>query len=98
MTKRARLSATVDSDVLAAARHAVREGGADSLSRWVNDALARQVEHDRRMRALDEFVRAYEEAHGEITTREILEATRRTRARAEVIRPRAARRRRGVAS
>lgn len=87
MTDRQRLSATVEADLLAAGRNAVAEGRAESLSGWVNDALARQADHDRRMRALDEFIRAYEEKHGEITASEISEARRRARARAVVIRP-----------
>lgn len=103
MTRRERLSATVAADVLAAGHHAVAEGRAESLSAWVNEALARQAEHDRRMKALDEFLRAYEAEHGEITETEIRAATRRTRGRAVVIRSRpverrpASRRKRGAA-
>ncbi|MGH9225490.1 MAG: hypothetical protein ACRD2W_17285 [Acidimicrobiales bacterium] len=81
-----RLSATVESEVLAAGREAVADGRAESLSAWVNEALRRQSEHDRRMRALDEFLAAYEAEHGEITEQEIEAATRRTRARAVVVR------------
>jgi hypothetical protein len=94
MTYRARLSATVEAELLAAGRNAVAEGRAESLSGWVNDALSRQADHDRRMKALDEFLRAYEAEHGEITEAEIREATRRTRGRAVVIRARPAERRR----
>ncbi len=95
MTNRQRLSATVDADLLAAAKGAVAEGRAESLSAWVNDALAGQVEHDRRMKALDDFLRMYEAEHGEITPAEIREATRRTRGRAVVIRARPYERGRG---
>jgi hypothetical protein len=94
MTTRVRLSATVSADLLAAGRKAVAEGRADSLSSWVNDALARQAEHDRRMQALDEFLRAYEAEHGQVTAVQIHHATRQTRGRAVVIRPRSAARRR----
>lgn len=86
MTKRQRLSATVENDLLAAGRAAVAEGRAESLSAWVNDALRRQADHDRRVRALDEFLQAYETEHGEITEEEVRAATRRTRARAVVVR------------
>lgn len=85
MTNRRRLSATVEAHLLTAARNAVAEGRAGSLSAWVNDALARQADHDRRMKALDEFLRAYEAEHGRITAAEIREATRRTRGRAVLI-------------
>ncbi len=94
MTYRQRLSATVEAALLAAGRNAVAEGRAQSLSGWVNDALKRQADHDRRMKALDEFIRAYEADHGEITPAEIREATRRTRSRAIAIRPRPAEQRR----
>lgn len=104
MTVRQRLSATVQADLLAAGRNAVAEGRAESLSGWVNEALARQTDHERRMKALDEFIRAYEAEHGEISAAEIRDARRRARARAVVIRPPAGeqrrsspRRRRGAA-
>ena len=86
MTMKERLSATVSADVLAAGRAAVSEGRAQTLSAWVNAALQRQVEHDDRMRSLDEFIDAYEAEHGLITDEEIREATRRTRGRAIVVR------------
>lgn len=86
MTNRERLSATVEADVLAAGRIEVAQGRAENLSAWVNDALRRQVEHDRRMIALDDFLDRYEAKHGEITEEEIREATRRTRERAVVVR------------
>jgi hypothetical protein len=86
MTGRERLSATIEADLLEAGRAAVAEGRAESLSAWVNDALRRQAAHDRRMHALDAFLEAYEAEHGEITEAEMRDATRRTRARAEVVR------------
>lgn len=86
MTTKQRLSATVEADLLAAGRTAVAEGRAESLSAWVNDALRRQAGHDRRMAALDEFLDVYEAEHGEITDDEVRDATRRTRARAVVVR------------
>ncbi len=86
MTIRERLSATVEGDLIAAGRAAVAERRADSLSAWVNDALRRQVGHDRRMRALDDFLAAYEAEHGVITDAEVEAASRRARARAVVVR------------
>ena len=53
---RERLSATVESELLEAGRQAVAEGRAESVSAWVNDALRLKADHDRRMRALDEFI------------------------------------------
>ncbi len=80
MTKQ-RVSATVDSDVLDAGRVAVAEGRAENLSAWVNQALGRQADHDRRLAALDEFLDAYETEHGEITAEEMADAAHRARAR-----------------
>lgn len=86
MTARQRLSASVDGDLLAAGRAAVAEGRAENLSAWVDEGLRRQVEHEQRMHALDDFINTYEAEHGVITDAEITEATRRTRARAVVVR------------
>jgi hypothetical protein len=70
----------------------------------VNDALKRQAEHERRLKALGEAISEYEAEHGVITEEEIREATRTTRARAIRVGPRrvrqtpaAPRRKRGAA-
>lgn len=88
MTIRQRLSATVEADLLKAGQRAVREGRAKNLSAWVNDALSRQAEHDRRLKALAEFIRGYEAEHGVITEEEMREAERSAQARAIRVRPR----------
>ncbi|MFW5899158.1 MAG: hypothetical protein ACOCUN_01675 [Jiangellaceae bacterium] len=86
MSEKRRLSASVDAELLAAGRQAVEEGRYESLSSWVNEAMRNQWERDRRLRALDEFLAAYESEHGEITEGEVREATRRARTRAVVVR------------
>jgi hypothetical protein len=86
MSIKQRLSASVDAEVLAAAHSAVEGGRAVNLSAWVNEALHRQADHDRRMQALDEFLAAYEAEHGVITDDEIRAVNRRARERATVIR------------
>ena len=83
---RERLSATVEGELLEAGRQAVAEGRAESVSAWVNDALRLKADHDRRMRALDEFIAAYEAEHGVISDDEIRQAKRRARSRAVVVR------------
>lgn len=90
-----RLSASVDEELLAAATAAVSGGRAESVSAWINEALRRQVEHDRRLRALDELISAYEAEHGVITEDEMRQAQRRARERAVVVRGRGASRRSG---
>ncbi len=90
MTTKQRLSASVDADLVAAGHVAISEGRAENLSAWVNDALRLKADHDRRMRALDEFLTAYEDEHGEISEGEMHDASRRARARAVVVRGQAA--------
>ncbi len=86
MSTRERLSATVESDLLAAGRAAVAAGRAESLSAWVNDALRRQLEHEQRLHAFDEFLTEYEAEHGVITEQEMAEAGKHDRANARVVR------------
>ena len=86
MSVKERLSASVDADLVAAAQEAVAQGRAESVSAWVNEALRLKAEHDQRLRALEEFVTAFEAEHGEITEAEMREAARRARGRAVVVR------------
>ena len=86
MSTKTRLSASVDEAVLLAAQAAVASGRATNLSTWVNEALHRQIDHERRMLALDEFLASYEAEHGVISDAEIRDASRRIRDRAVVVR------------
>ena len=86
MTAKARLSATVDADLIAASQAAVVAGEAESVSAWVNDALRLKIEHDRRLRGIDDFIATYEAEYGEITNDEMDAAYRAARARAIVVR------------
>src|ERR1051326_1698842 len=88
MSRKIRLSASVDEDLLDAVDQAVKHGSADSVSAWVNEALRLKLTHDRRLEALAVFVSEYEQEHGEITAVEMHEATRRARARATPVRGR----------
>lgn len=80
-----RISASIDPDLMVEAQRAVDEGLAENVSAWVNAALRRQVEHDRRLRALSAFIASYEKKHGVITDEEIRAAKREVRARAVVV-------------
>jgi hypothetical protein len=86
MTAKTRLSVTVDADLIAASQAAVRAGEAESVSAWVNDALRLKMEHDRRLRGVDDFVAAFEAEYGEITDEEMDAAYRASKARAIVVR------------
>ena len=101
MNPKRRLSASVDAELVEAARAAVAEGRAESVSAWVSEALQRQRDHDRRLQALDEFIAGFEAEHGPISDEEMRAAARTARSRAVVVRepapPPPPRRRRGAA-
>jgi Arc/MetJ-type ribon-helix-helix transcriptional regulator len=86
MSGKQRLSASVDAGLVAVAHDAVARGQAESVSAWVNDALRLKADHDRRLRAIDDFLAAYEAEHGQVTEDEIRDAARRARSRAVVVR------------
>lgn len=69
--RKQRLTVTVDPDLVKAGNEAVRAGLNESLSGWVNEALAAQAVHDRRLRALSEAIGEYEAQFGEITPEEM---------------------------
>ena len=79
------------------------KGRVDSLSAWVNVALAERVAKERRLSALAEAIAAYETRFGGITSEELSGQERADRASARAVRgagPRATqarRRRRGAA-
>jgi Arc/MetJ-type ribon-helix-helix transcriptional regulator len=76
----------VDAELVAVAQEAVAAGQAESMSAWVNDALRLKADHDRRLRALDDFLAAYEAEHGEVTDEEMRKAARSAHGRAFVVR------------
>ena len=88
MSKKQRLSASVDEELIRAGESAVARGRSDSLSAWVNDALRLKLVHDRRLEALALFVHAHEVERGEITPDELRLAARRARSRAITVRGR----------
>lgn len=89
MTKRKeRLTVTVDAELLAAANEAVERGSADSLSAWVNEALAERADRERRLAAGLDAVAAYEAEFGEITEAEMAAQHRADREAAIVVRGR----------
>lgn len=91
-----RLTVSVDAELAAAGASAVAEGRAESVSAWVNDALADKAAKDRRLAALAGAVAAYEAEHGSITPDEIVEQARADRDAAAATRA-GTKRRRGAA-
>lgn len=86
--RKERLTVTVDPELIAAGAAAVEAGRADSLSGWVNQALAERAERDRKLAALDDAIAAYEARAGSITDEELREQQRVDRAAAVVVRGR----------
>jgi hypothetical protein len=85
-TGKLRLTVTVDPDLVQAGNEAVSSGRAESLSAWVNLALAERVVRERRLRALGEAIAAYEAEFGAITDAELVTQQRADRASARVVR------------
>jgi hypothetical protein len=84
--RKERLTVTVDPDLIEAGNSAVTAGLADSLSSWVNTALAAKVAQDRKLRTLAAAVAEYEAQFGEITADEIAAQKRADREAAVVVR------------
>jgi len=84
--RKTRLTVTVDAELVAAANAAVANGAAESVSAYVNDALAAQSARQRRLAALDRAIKDYEAEFGEITEEEMAEQRRKDRANAVIVR------------
>jgi Arc/MetJ-type ribon-helix-helix transcriptional regulator len=85
-----RLTVTVDPHLVRAGAEAVADGRVESVSAWVNLALAERAAKDRRLRALADAVAAYESECGELTTAELAAQARADRLSARVVRTAAA--------
>jgi uncharacterized protein YllA (UPF0747 family) len=85
-TRKERLTVTVDPELIEAGNDAVSEGRAESLSAWVNAALAERVARERRLVALAQAVTEYEERFGVIAAQELVDQGRADRETAVVLR------------
>jgi hypothetical protein len=97
--RKARLTVTVDQAWVEAGSRAVKSGRADSLSGWVNRALAQQVSREGRLQAMGQAIALFEAKFGEISADELARQLRADRGSAVIVRGRgrAERRRRGAA-
>jgi hypothetical protein len=84
--RKERLTVTVDPELIEAGNDAVAEGRAESLSGWVNAALAERVARERRLVALAHALAAYEERFGVIDAQELTDQARADREAAIVLR------------
>jgi len=85
-SRKQRLTVTVDPELVEAGSSAVAEGGADSLSGWVNEALSEKVDRDRKLALLGAAIAGYEADFGEITDEEMVAQGRADRESAVVVR------------
>jgi hypothetical protein len=81
-----RLTVTIDPHLVEAGNEAVAEGRAESLSAWVNLALADRVAKERPLRALGDAIARYEAQFGGITAEEMASQARTDRSTARVVR------------
>jgi hypothetical protein len=96
MTRRERVTVTVDPALIRAGQTAVAAGRAESVSAWVNLALAERAAKEQRLVAMGEAIAAHEAEAGEISAEELSAQARADREAATVVRgkPSAAARRR----
>jgi Arc/MetJ-type ribon-helix-helix transcriptional regulator len=86
MSGKVRLSVSIDAEVLKEAERMVKAGAAPNLSVWVNNAMKKQLDSDRRLAAGRALIADYEARHGVITDEEIELAQREARRRALSVR------------
>jgi hypothetical protein len=86
MTRRERLTVTVDPALIRAGQAAVASGRAESVSAWVNLALAERAAKERRLAAMGAAIAAYEAEAGSISAEELSAQGRADRESAIVVR------------
>lgn len=91
-SRKARLTVTVDPELIEAGNRAVAAGTADSMSAWVSAALADRQQRDEQLTRLRSAIADYEAEFGEITPEELATQSRADRANAIVVRGKSARR------
>lgn len=92
------MTVTVEPGLIEAGHAAVANGTADSLSGWVNEALADKAHRDRQLEELRAAVLEYEAEFGEITAEELAARERADREDAIVVRGQRSNRRQGSAT
>jgi len=97
--RKGRLTVTVDRQLIQAGNEAVAAGRAESMSGWVNLAMAERLARERRLQAMAEALTLYEAESGTISAAELVAQDLADRRAARIVRgprrtkPRSARRR-----
>src|SRR5213593_1276942 len=84
--RKERLTVTVDVALIQAGQEAVAAGRAESVSAWVNLALAERAAKERRLAAMADAIAAYEAKFGAISAAELSAQARADRESAIVVR------------
>jgi len=84
-----RVTITIELDLLEEAQAAVNQGRCRSLSQWIGEAIADQLDKERRLALLGELIAEYEEEHGVITEEAMEERIRKDKEAAAAIRAKA---------
>lgn len=71
-----RVTISIEIDLLEEAQAAVSNGQCRSLSQWIGEAVAEQLDKERRLALLAEMVAEYEAEHGVITEEDMEEQIR----------------------
>lgn len=87
-SRKERLTITVDPAVVRAGNEAVAAGRAESLSSWVNLAMAERAAKERRLQAMSEALELYEREFGTISEAELVAQERADRDDALIVRGR----------
>ena len=86
MSRKERLTVTIDAELVRAGNRAVKTGQAESLSGWINQALLEREAKEQRLRALADAVTAYEAEFGAISDAELAAQQRADEKSAVVVR------------
>ncbi len=86
MSRKGRITVTLDPAVIDAANAAVSGGRAVSVSAWINAALGEHVGKERRLAAMRKALAMYEAEYGVITPEEMAAQERADRRNAIVVR------------
>jgi hypothetical protein len=86
MSRKERMTVTVDRELVEAGSAAVAAGNAESLSGWVNLAMAERAEKELRLRAMASAVALYEAEFGVMSSAELTAQQRADRRTAVIVR------------
>ena len=84
-----RVTISIELDLLEEAQAAVSNGQCRSLSQWIGEAVAEQLDKERRLALMAEMIAEYEAEHGVITEEDMEEQIRRDKEAAAAIRAKA---------